>query len=143
MRSPLPPLFIAIALLTASSAVHSYEALQCPTELLYWDKEKAYNGYTLFTPKHFLHTYLMTSDGQIVNSWVSQYEPSQSVYLLPNGHLLHCCMTKNPGFIGGGEGGRLEEYDWEGNLVLEYWCSDDQKLIANDKQLPVSRRLAT
>jgi len=93
---------------------------------------EAFNGYTLFAPKHFLITYLMTNDGQMVNSWTSQYEPGQSVYLLPNGHLLHCCLTKNRTFIGGGEGGRLEEYDWQGNLVWEYWCSDEQKLMHHD-----------
>ena len=107
------------------------------------NSDQAFPGYTLFAPKHFLFTYLMTNDGQVVNSWASQYEPGQSVYLLPNGHLLHCCFTRNPGFIGGGEGGRLEEYDWEGNLVWEYWCSDDQKLMHHDiEPLPNGNILA-
>lgn len=89
-------------------------------------------GYTLFAPKHYTSIYLMANDGQIVNEWKSQYEPGQSVYLLPNGHLLHCCLTKNKSFIGGGEGGRLEEFDWEGNLVWEYVLSDDKNLMHHD-----------
>ena len=36
-----------LACITATS-LHAYEALQGPTELLYWDKTNAYNGYTWF-----------------------------------------------------------------------------------------------
>lgn len=93
---------------------------------------RAFPGYTLFAPKHFTKIYLMANDGQIVNEWESEYEPGQSVYLLPNGNMLHCCLTRNRAFIGGGEGGRLEEFDWDGNLVWEYWLSDDQNLMHHD-----------
>ncbi len=94
--------------------------------------DKAYPGYTLFAPKHFTSIYLMDNAGGIVNEWKSDYEPGQSVYLLPNGNMLHCCLTKNKAFIGGGEGGRLEEFDWDGNLVWEYWLSDDANLMHHD-----------
>jgi hypothetical protein len=89
-------------------------------------------GYTLFAPKHYTSIYLLGNDGQVVNEWKSQYEPGQSVYLLPNGNLLHCCLTKNKSFIGGGEGGRLEEFDWDGRLVWEYVLSDDRNLMHHD-----------
>jgi len=104
---------------------------------------KAYDGYTLFAPKHYTKTYLMRNDGQIVNSWDSDYEPGQSVYLLENGNLLHCCFTKNKGFTRGGEGGRLEEYDWQGNLVWEFWYSSDKYLMHHDVEpLPNGNILA-
>jgi len=94
-------------------------------------------GYTLFAPKHHTMIYLMDNRGQSVHSWKSQYEPGQSVYLLENGHLLHCCFTKNRGFTSGGEGGRLEEFDWDGNLVWEFEYSTDQHLSHHDiKPLP-------
>jgi len=64
-------------------------------------------GYTLFAPKHHTLIYLIDNQGRAVHSWKSQYEPGQSVYLLENGHLLHCCFTRNRGFTRGGEGGRL------------------------------------
>jgi len=99
------------------------------------NSSQAWSGYTLFAPKHYLVTYLIDNKGQKINSWTSQYEPGQSVYLLENGHLLHCCFTKGPGGIGGGEGGRLEEYDWEGNLVWEYWCSDEKKMMHHDVEI--------
>ncbi|VGO23401.1 aryl-sulfate sulfotransferase [Pontiella sulfatireligans] len=94
--------------------------------------DKAFPGYTLFAPKHFTKTYLMDNNGMIVNEWASEYEPGQSVYLLENGNMLRCCLTKNKAFIGGGEGGRLEEYDWDGNLVWEYWLSDNKNLMHHD-----------
>ena len=98
---------------------------------------RAYPGYTLFAPKHHTMIYLMDNEGRAVHSWKSQYEPGQSVYLLENGHLLHCCFTKNRGFTSGGEGGRLEEFDWDGNLVWEFEYSTDQHLSHHDiKPLP-------
>jgi len=93
---------------------------------------KACPGYTLFAPKHNHVTYLIDNQGQIVHSWKSEYEPGQSVYLLENGHLLHCCFTRNKGFTRGGEGGRLEEFDWDGNLVWEFAYSSDEHLSHHD-----------
>jgi hypothetical protein len=87
---------------------------------LFLNTPKACPGYTLFAPKHNLVTYLMNNDGQVVHSWKSNYEPGQVVHLLPNGHLLRACMLHVQGGTGGGEGGRIEEYDWEGNLVWEF-----------------------
>lgn len=82
---------------------------------------KAWNGYTLFAPKHYTSTYLINNDGRVINVWTgSKYEPGQSVYLLPSGNLLRSCMTKGPLSTGGGEGGRIEEYDWNSNLVWEF-----------------------
>jgi len=111
--------------------------------LLYHD-ERASGGYTLFAPKHYTRTYLIDNSGRVVNTWDSDYEPGQSVYLLENGHLLHCCFIKTKSFIGGGEGGRIEEYDWEGNLVWEFDLHDDQNLIHHDiAPLPNGNILAT
>ena len=104
---------------------------------LFRNSPQAFPGYTLFAPKHHTLIYLMDNQGQAVHQWKSQYEPGQSVYLLENGHLLHCCFTRNRGFTQGGEGGRLEEFDWEGNLVWEFEYSSDQYLSHHDvKPLP-------
>ena len=99
---------------------------------LFLNTPKACPGYTLFAPKHNHTIYLINNDGQIVQSWKSDYEPGQSVYLLPNGHLLHCCFTRNRGFTRGGEGGRIEEFDWDGKLVWEFSYSSDRYLSHHD-----------
>jgi hypothetical protein len=83
---------------------------------------KAFAGYTLFAPKHNTMMYLINNEGLIMHQWGgSKYEPGQSVYLLENGNILRTCMTKGKLSTGGGEGGRVEEYDWDGNLV---WVLD-------------------
>jgi hypothetical protein len=95
--------------------------------------DKAFPGYTLFAPKHNTATYLIDNNGQVVHSWTaSKYEPGQSVYLLENGNLLRACMTKGQLSTGGGEGGRVEEYDWDGNLVWEFDYSSDQAMQHHD-----------
>jgi hypothetical protein len=86
------------------------------------DSTRVFKGYTLFAPKHDTMTFLINNDGRIVRQWTgSRCEPGQSVYLLENGHLLRSCMTKGALSTGGGEGGRVEEYDWNNTLV---WSMD-------------------
>jgi formylglycine-generating enzyme required for sulfatase activity len=94
--------------------------------LFVYDEELSYDGYTLFPPKHNTNTYLIDNYGRVVHSWTaSTYEPGQSVYLKENGNLLRTCFTHN-GSTGGGEGGRIEEYDWDDNLVWELdWASNN------------------
>ncbi len=89
---------------------------------LFVNDSRAWDGYTLFAPKHYLgSTYLIDNKGRVVHSWMgNKYEPGQAVYLLENGHLLRPCMVKGPLSSGGGEGGRIEEYDWDGNLVWQF-----------------------
>jgi len=104
---------------TRSYTVRSSPANPVQTVGLLTNDNRAFEGYTLIAPKHYTNTYLVNNAGQIVNRWTSRYEPGQSAYLLTNGHLLRCGFTKNGALTGGGEGGRLEEYDWHGNLVWE------------------------
>ena len=99
---------------------------------LFLTTPKAFDGYTLMAPKHNTVIYLMDNQGRYVHQWKSEYEPGQTVYLKPNGSLLHCCFTKNRGFTGGGEGGRIEEFDWDGKLVWEFDYSTDQHLSHHD-----------
>lgn len=54
---------------------------------LFLNTSKACPGYTLFAPKHNTVTYLMDNEGRSVHQWKSEYEPGQTVYLLPNGHV--------------------------------------------------------
>ncbi|MBL8173190.1 MAG: SUMF1/EgtB/PvdO family nonheme iron enzyme [Bryobacterales bacterium] len=110
---------------------------------LFLNAAKAAPGYTLFAPKHGTTTYLMANDGRIVHSWKSEYEPGQSVYLLPNGNLLRAGMLRVAGGIGGGEGGIIEEFDWNGNLVWEFrHATRDYQLHHDIKPLPNGNVLA-
>jgi len=86
------------------------------------DTSKVYKGYLLFAPKQNTMTYLINNEGRKIHQWTkSKYPPGQSVYLLDNGHLLRTCMTPGNLGTGGGEGGRIEEYDWNDSIV---WSMD-------------------
>lgn len=99
---------------------------------------KVYNGYTLFAPKQYTSTYLINNEGRLLHQWsTSKFPPGQSVYLLENGHLLRSCMTKGKLSSGGGEGGRVEEYDWDDNLVWELDFSTETYMQHHDiRRLP-------
>jgi formylglycine-generating enzyme required for sulfatase activity len=83
-------------------------------------------------------TYLINNEGRIINEWnASTYPPGQSVYLLENGNLLRTCMTTSQLGTGGGEGGRVEEYDWNDSLVWSLDFSTSTYMQHHDiKKLP-------
>jgi len=100
------------------------------------NEEKSCEGYILIAPKHYQHTYLIDNDGKLIHSWEKcEYEPGQSVYLYDNGDLLRCCFVKGGGLTAGGEGGRMEMYDWDDNLIWEFDYSTDKYLSHHDVAL--------
>ncbi|MDP6762636.1 MAG: aryl-sulfate sulfotransferase [Planctomycetota bacterium] len=94
--------------------------------------EGAFEGLTLFTPIRSTSTYLVDMDGEVVHTWKSDHPPGQSVYLLENGHLLRTAREGNPVFSGGGEGGRLQEFSWDGELLWDFVWSDQDHLHHHD-----------
>jgi hypothetical protein len=114
-----------------------------PTLGLLLNTPKSFDGYTLMAPMHATTTYLINNAGHYVRKWTSKYEPGRSAYLLENGHLIRACMMMNGGpSTGGGEGGRIEEHDWDGNLVwsIDYLSSTyihhhDFKVLPNGNVL--------
>ena len=86
----------------------AYERLQGPTELLYWNKEKAFNGYTLFGVGGT--SYLLDMEGRVVHTWRLGTNPR----LLDNGNLLDASRDDPSGFQG------FQEVDWDGKMVWEY-----------------------
>jgi hypothetical protein len=110
---------------------------------LFLNTSNAWPGYTLMAPMHHTNTYLINNAGQVVHRWISTYEPGRSAYLMTNGHMFRAGMVKQGGpSTGGGEGGRIEEYDWDGNLVwaIDYFSANyihhhDFKVLPNGNVL--------
>ena len=104
---------------------------------------KEFPGYTLMSPMHSTATYLVDNAGRYVHKWTSTGEPGRSSYLLENGHLIRASAMPNAGpSTGGGEGGRIEEYDWDGKLVWgfdwygpNYIAHHDFKVLPNGNVL--------
>ncbi|MBK7878330.1 MAG: aryl-sulfate sulfotransferase [Planctomycetes bacterium] len=88
----------------------------------------ALQGYTLLSPLQSRSTYLVDMQGQVVHEWKTQSGPGQSDYLLANGHLLRTARVEGETrFRGGGIGGRVQEWDWDGKLVWDYKISDERR----------------
>lgn len=90
----------------------------------------ALNGYTLFTVGK--ETYLINNCGEVVNQWTSNYKGFNG-YLLENGNLLRMAQMDNPGNIAiPGVAGRIELFDWDGNIVWEYDFNTNTRIQHHD-----------
>jgi hypothetical protein len=117
----------------ASAANGAVESSR-PSGLLL-DDPRAFQGYTLIAPMTSRNTQLIDMQGKIVRSWESQYPPAHSAYLLENGHLLRTCDlgTETRSFgAPTGAGGRVQEFDWDGQLVWEFKLSNERQLPHHD-----------
>ena len=94
--------------------------------------ESAFQGYTLIAPLRSKTTYLLDMQGEIVHTWESEYPPGNSVYLRDDGTLLRACRTASEFFQGGGQGGRLQIHAWDGTVLWDYACSDEQWMSHHD-----------
>ncbi len=92
-------------------------------------------GYTLLAPLRSTTTSLVDIDGVVVHEWKSDAPPGQAVYLRDNGNLVRSERMPSEIFEGGGQGGRIREFDWDGKLVWEYVCADETKLAHHDFKL--------
>lgn len=77
-------------------------------------------GFVLFAPLLSTETYLVDRKGRVVHTWKSDFAPGVSVQLLANGHLLRCGRQPDAGhFSAPGEGGRIQELTWEGEVAWD------------------------
>ncbi len=97
-----------LACVALASPALAYERLQGPTELLFCDQAKAFNGYTLFGVGS--RTYLLDLEGRVVHTWPVGTNP----HLLDNGHILDASKDDPSGFQG------FKEVDWDGKTVWGY-----------------------
>ncbi len=91
------------------------------------DSAASYSGYTIFAPMTSTNTYLIDNEGYLIHSWSSAYRPGLAVMLMPDGSLLRTAFVqKGNSFNAGGSGGRIERYDWDGNLIWSFdYCYPD------------------
>ncbi len=95
--------------------------------------EAATPGYVLFNPIISAEAYLIDKDGQVVHMWNTGLGASGSVYLRDDGNLFR--TTRNaeaPVFAGGGQGGRFQEYTWDGEVVWEVLFGSEKFLPHHD-----------
>ena len=99
------------------------------------DYAQSFEGYTLFAPQNYNEAFLIDNQGRKVHSWSSATDMGNAAYLLENGNLLRTVELEdgvNPRFVAGGYNGRLEEFDWDGNLVWEFDYSTPEYMSHHD-----------
>lgn len=87
----------------------------------------SFNGYTLFHQIQYPELFLIDNDGQVVHSWTTPPVTGNTAYLMDNGHVIRCADPGgNTTFVAGGDGGLIQELDWDGTVLWEYLYSDTQ-----------------
>ena len=84
------------------------------------DAEKAFSGYTIFSPMGRPSTFLINMKGDVVHEWELPVMAGNYAYLLPNGNLLAAQRTPDGPADLPGKGGKLIEMDWDGNILWEF-----------------------
>jgi hypothetical protein len=79
-------------------------------------------GFVLFAPLFSKTTYLIDRNGKVAHTWISKYNPAQSVYLLDNGNLLHTGNDSSKYFYGGG--GVVEILNAKSEVLWQHQFSD-------------------
>lgn len=98
--------FLAGLVLVVVGSVSAYEASRGPTELIYWDKEKAFPGYAFIRARGGgAGSYLIDMSGQVVNYWPGFTD----AYLLEDGTMFG---AKGPS--------TFVQVDWDGNVLWEH-----------------------
>ncbi len=137
MRGTLTALLLTLALVLSQGAAQAYEAIHGPLGLLHYNKEKAFDGYTLFSPHAkspawivdklpnpgSKTTYLIDMEGNVVHTWKHE-NPGMYAELLPSGNLLRAEKIPGSPVNFGGWHGLLREYSWDGRVVWEHRVSD-------------------
>jgi hypothetical protein len=86
-------------------------------------------GYSLVAPFGSTNAFMIDIYGRVVNVWETPHHPGAVTYFTVDGHLLRTAqILDGPG----GTGGRIEEYDWEGNLVWAFDCDTNQYIQHHD-----------
>ena len=106
--------------------------------------DRATGGYTLYGGLLSDTTYLIDDNGLVVHTWKSTYAPSGTAYLLDNGNIVRGGRQPEVDvFNGGGQGGRLQEINWDGEVVWDYLFASDDHLLHHDfRRMPNGNILA-
>ncbi|HEY5624356.1 MAG TPA: hypothetical protein VIV14_11395, partial [Gammaproteobacteria bacterium] len=88
----------------AAGDLAAYESSRGPTELIHWDRAKAFNGYTLVRPRG-AGIFLIDMAGDVVKHWPDL----TGAYFMDDGAI-----------VGSKRGADFVEVDWDGNVLWEY-----------------------
>ena len=85
------------------------------TGIVHYDRDRAYESYTLLAPGDANDVYLIDMEGNIVHTW--EVHGVHGQYLLENGNLIYDTTRTSRRFPRG-----IREVDWKGEEVWFYPC---------------------
>ncbi|MBT4938565.1 MAG: PQQ-binding-like beta-propeller repeat protein [Rhodospirillaceae bacterium] len=88
--------------------------------LTLYDRERATQGFTLFSPIQSSIAKIVDMEGQAVHQWELERGGINLCRLLDNGNLFITELTTEGPKIHAGKGGIMREYDWDGKVVWEH-----------------------
>lgn len=131
---------IAVVLLLPMAAALASDAFTVSTETLVWDPDRAFNGYTVFA-SFGNDAFLIDMAGNQINRWDRGDMNTNYAKLLENGNLMihggypdapNGDLTPDtPGgalLTAGGVAGRLQERDWDNNIVWDFSAYDGEDI---------------
>ncbi|MFQ5493681.1 MAG: aryl-sulfate sulfotransferase [Candidatus Dojkabacteria bacterium] len=119
--------YLGIAVIVVGAALVFRQGREKPIEgTLFIDNENVASGYTLFSPLNGTGAYLINNQGEVINSWESEYFPGNSEYLMEDGTLYRGGKLTQDVITHGGASGIIEKYSWDGELLWDYeYLGDD------------------
>lgn len=77
----------------------------------------ANQDYVLFSPNGAETTHIIDKCGRQIHQWETDGRPGLMAYFTDNGDLVRTRRHQTGEFLGGGIGGIIERFDWEGNML--------------------------
>lgn len=129
--------------IVAALCLHSCGDAPAPTVLLEpgprqgWGAEAATPGFTLVAPIETSTVYLVDMAGVAVHTWPSEHKPGVAVYLTERGTLMKCqrIIDHKTFQDAGGLGGRIQELDWNGDVLWDFRWDSDEGLSHHDIEI--------
>lgn len=88
--------------------------------LIHHDTARATPGFTVYSVIRGPRVHLLDMEGRMAHEWALEKGGINLAYLLENGNLFVTEASDSTWTPMQGKGGRMREYDWDGNLVWEH-----------------------
>jgi hypothetical protein len=125
-------ILFSIVILPEVSTSEQKTAGEQRTVGLFRNEPGAFNGYTLFSPRHYNGTFLIDMQGKLVHQWKTDRRVEHAVLLessllLRSINLLHPTYRRLPATHG-----RIEIVDWDGAVVWSFTYANEEHILHHD-----------
>lgn len=95
---------------------------------------QSWGDYTLYSVQNSSTATLLDNSGNVYHTWAfnTDNKTGYSAYLLPGGDLIRTIKYSPNYFQGGGETGKFQKADWNGNVTWEYVYSTTNYAMHHD-----------